>query len=364
MKQLYSKLLLLLFLLTSSFYANAQTTVAIVANPGDTICEGSLVRFRAFGDSIVVFPPPPPDTTHQYIWYVNGVASGTPGVMYPSSTLANGDVVYCVMLNATGDTVIDTSNYITMTVYPSIHPGPIVGPDSVCLGSSITLSDSVTGGVWHSNNTSVFTIDPSTGVLTTVAPGVTRAVYTTSNGICSDSVRLRIRVQVPGGPIIGPTTVCIDSMFRLTDTARGGQWSVSDSTIANLVAPFGLFGALSAGTVNVYYHVDNACGIFDDTLAVSIINCDTVASVNNVTTTLNGLYIYPNPNDGNFCISFNSTTETSGILYITDVTGRSMLNKSIFSNTTFTDVPKLSSGMYFITIHTPTNIYTEKLIIK
>ena len=61
------------------------------------------------------------------------------------------------------------------------QPLPVVGPDSVCRGEHITLSESVGGGSWISSETGVAQINPLTGILTGVAAGVAVITYDVSN---------------------------------------------------------------------------------------------------------------------------------------------------------------------------------------
>ncbi len=56
----------------------------------------------------------------------------------------------------------------TVTILPL--PAAITGPDSLCDGLSITLSDGSPGGVWSSSNPTVATIDLSLGVITAGYP--------------------------------------------------------------------------------------------------------------------------------------------------------------------------------------------------
>ncbi len=54
---------------------------------------------------------------------------------------------------------------------------PITGPNGVCAGSSITLSDTTTGGVWSSSNTSLATVGTGSGIVTGVANGTPTISY-------------------------------------------------------------------------------------------------------------------------------------------------------------------------------------------
>ena len=76
----------------------------------------------------------------------------------------------------------------------------------------------------------------------------------------------------------------------------------------------------------------------------------------------NNFIIYPNPSNGFFTISYLSAFAKPESVEITDLTGKIILN-SQFSilNSQFSIKEK---GLYFITIKTETNIYTQKIIIN
>ncbi len=349
------KLSLIMTLLVSAFSSKGQT-VTVTANHGDTICAGTNMFFHATTT----------DTSLRFRWMLNSTIVGGIGPNYGNNALVTGDTVFCYLTNAAGDTVLDTSNLHIMTVNASVHPSIITGGDSVCVGGTLALFDSVAGGVWHSTNTSVFTVDSLTGVVTGVAPGfgATRVVYTITTGNCPDSVRLRIRVNVPAGPLMGPSIVCRDSMFRIRDTARGGIFTVSDATIADIVFPNGGFQAYQAGTVSIYYAVSNACGSFLDTMMVSIVNCDSATSISNTAVTATGLNIFPNPNSGIFSFNYTNNDNASGLLMITNTLGQQVKKFDVVANKEYNVSSGLGKGIYFISIITVDKIITEKLLIN
>jgi hypothetical protein len=98
---------------------NLPVSVSIAAS-ATTICSGTSVTFTA--------TPTNGGSTPAYQWKLNGTNSGT-GSTYTSTTLANSDVVTCVLTSnatcATGNPA--TSNAITMTVeqVPSITLQPV-----------------------------------------------------------------------------------------------------------------------------------------------------------------------------------------------------------------------------------------------
>ncbi|NDC41831.1 MAG: VCBS repeat-containing protein, partial [Chitinophagia bacterium] len=94
---------------------------------------------------------------------------------------------------------LDTLTYTTTagckisdTIRVNPAPPAIDGPDSVCARSLIFLSDSESGGVWHSNDPSIAFIDSVTGVVVGRAGGLTIITYTTPTYGCSSFLSMRV----------------------------------------------------------------------------------------------------------------------------------------------------------------------------
>ncbi len=172
---------------------------------------------------------------------VSGVAVGTTLVSY---TVTDG--VGCSVSATVSDTVT------TMPVTT-----PITGTMSVCVGATTALSNSVSGGAWSSNDVTLATVDPVTGIVTGVGAGSDFIFYTVTNA-CG-SVVDSATVTVNASPVVGPifatfSSVCIGTTITLTDATTGGVWSSSDDTVATIDAS-GVVTGLMAGTVTMYYTV-------------------------------------------------------------------------------------------------------------
>src|SRR5690606_11500075 len=89
---------------------NPAPFVAITASPGANICPGGQVQFTAY--------PNNHGGTPAYQWYVNGIAAGSTGTVFSSSSLSSGDVVRCDMTENTKCSApfTDQSNDITISV--------------------------------------------------------------------------------------------------------------------------------------------------------------------------------------------------------------------------------------------------------
>src|SRR6185369_3131300 len=68
------------------------------------------------------------------------------------------------------------SKIVTVNAAPTV----IEGPSNICAGSSAILTNSIAGGTWTVNNTSIISVNAITGVVTGIAAGTATATYQTS----------------------------------------------------------------------------------------------------------------------------------------------------------------------------------------
>jgi len=82
----------------------------------------------------------------------------------------------------------------------------------------------------------------------------------------------------------------------------------------------------------------------------------------------NDFNIYPNPNDGNFTISFNTTEKTDFTIEVHNSIGQQMLRESANNvNGEFIkqyDLQEFGAGLYFISLYNGNSSYVKKIIVK
>jgi len=126
----------------TSLYGVGTNSLTITSNSGDTSCINEIVTFTANGANYIANPT--------YQWYVNGIAVGSNSQNYITSTLTNGNIIWCQVFPPSNDCESPVlSNSITMTVNPSNQLGIsiIATPnDTVCKGDTVLFNSVITNG--------------------------------------------------------------------------------------------------------------------------------------------------------------------------------------------------------------------------
>ena len=223
----------------------------------------------------------------------------------------------------------------------------ITGPTSLCLGTSITLSDATPGGTWSSSNPIIATISPATGVTTGVGAGTATIGYT--DGV--STVTLVITVNPLPGPIAGTPAVCLGATTSLSDIG-GGTWSSSNTAIATVGSLTAIVGGVLPGTSTIAYTIGaTSCS------ATIIVTVDALpATISGVTTICSGgSTSLTDPVTGGYWSSSDATVATvdpfSGI-----VTGGSPGTATINYTTTCSIMTTLTVGSGLATISGATSV--------
>lgn len=176
-------------------------------------------------------------------------SSSSPSVAFIGST--TGIVSGLAAGSATISYTLSTGCYLTKTVTVIATATHITGSAHVCIGSTTTLSDSTTGGVWTSGSSSIATIGSSSGIVTPVTSGTVSMTYTA--GSCSMSIL--VTVSALPAAITTDVPVCIGMSNTLHDATPSGTWSMESTTIATVNPVTGTATGIAAGTTTVTYTV-------------------------------------------------------------------------------------------------------------
>jgi gliding motility-associated-like protein len=181
------------------------------------------------------------------------------------------------LINITNHCSVGTTTYTSplaaVTVCP--QPDPVTGASSVCVGSSITLATTSTGGTWSSSSLPTATVN-SSGLVTGIAPGTVTISYTNSSGCSATKV---VTVIALPAPITGSSTVCVGSTttYSLSAAPFGGTWTSGTPAVGSIDATTGVFSGLSVGTTTITN--TNAGGCF----VIMTVNVSAIPTVFNVT---------------------------------------------------------------------------------
>jgi len=181
--------------------------------------------------------------------FVTAISAGTANITYTVSSGCGSPV----------------SAFATLTISPNVSAGTVNGTTPLCIGGTATYSSNGTsGGAWSSTNTSVATVNTTTGFVTAVNAGTTNITYTISNG-CGSPVSvfatLTVSPNVSAGTVSGTSPLNISGTATYTSNGTaGGTWSSTNTSVATVNTTTGFVTALSAGTTNITYTVSSGCG--------------------------------------------------------------------------------------------------------
>ncbi len=280
-------------------WSSSNTAVATVTlTTGDVygVSAGTTTLTYTLGGSFVtavftVYPAGPASITGTTSFCVGAssqLSDITPGGTWTSSnmsvaTVSAGGLVYGVTAGHSSISYSTSSGPCNASVSVSVNntnAGSISGPSSVCVGSSIAVTDSSTGGLlsgtsgtWSSSNTAIATVASTSGTagtVTGIAAGTATITFTTS-GTCGSGYTPRtITVSnTTTTPVIsGSTTVNTGATTTLYGSPAGGTWSGSGSVAT--ITTTGLVTGVSSGTAVLTYTYTGCGGAASATYTVTV----------------------------------------------------------------------------------------------
>jgi uncharacterized protein YjdB len=145
--------------------------------------------------------------------------------------------------------------YDTAIVNVNTPPAPIGGPNTVCQTGTITLTNTIAGGVWGSLTPSVASIDAA-GVLTGIAGGPATITYATLG--CNSASKV-VTVNPLPAVITGNLSLCQGFTSTLGNATAGGTWQSSNHAVDTVGLTTGIVIAVSPGVANVSYTLPTGC---------------------------------------------------------------------------------------------------------
>ncbi len=235
---------------------NVTPSLVIATNTGNTICSGTNVTFTA--------TPTNGGGSPSYQWVINGSNVGTNSASYSNSSLADNDVVACILTsNATCvSPTTANSNTVTITVTGSVTPSVSIAPNTsntICNGTNVSFTATPTNGgsspsyQWKLNGSNIGSNSATYSNSTLANTDSVICVMTSSNSCASPTTSTSNQVNMIVNANVTPSvsiassssnTICSGTSvtFTATPTNGGGspsyQWKLNGS---------------NAGTNNVTY---------------------------------------------------------------------------------------------------------------
>ncbi|MBU2062573.1 MAG: hypothetical protein KKH44_12085, partial [Bacteroidetes bacterium] len=162
----------------------------------------------------------------------------------------------------------------------------ITGVNVVCIGSTTTFSNTVSGGTWSSASPLVATVNASTGVITGVSVGTAVINYAVTTSGCTITSSRTVTVSAPVAQTVsGTNTVCVGNTTTFSSTTSGGTWTSATPAVATVNSSTGVVTGVSAGTSVINYSVTTTGGCVNTasrTVTVSAPVAQTVSGTNTV----------------------------------------------------------------------------------
>jgi uncharacterized protein YjdB len=224
-----------------------EPTLNAITGPS-SVCEGANITLSNSFAGGVWSSSTPSIATVGTSGIVTGVVMGTATITYETP------LAHCYTVT-------------TVTVDPL--PSAIAGGTDVCVGATVTLSNTTPGGTWSTSDAAIATIDAS-GVVTGVAANSVIISYTVGSG-CTATLPFTVKPLSNAGTIAGSTEVCVDATATLTSSGdAGGTWVSSNPLIASVGTGSGVVTGVGVGSVTISYITSNDCGLDTATYAMLV----------------------------------------------------------------------------------------------
>lgn len=267
----------------------------------------------------------------------NSTTGGTWSSASPAiATAAAGGVVTGV---SAGLTTISYTNALgcanTEEVTVNAMPGANTGLANLCLPSGTTLSNPAGAGTWTSSNTTIASVNFSSGAVTGINSGTANITYSKAAG-CTSVTVVTVNAGLPA--ITGTAVVCVGLNTTLTNTTSGGTWSSNDPSVASISAT-GIVTGVSLGNSTITYS-NGSC----NTTREVTVNCFARPANPDVTEVAQTSFsLFPNPTTGNLTLA----TSVAGKATIFSVDGKEVQSYDVEVGNNNLNLPyNLATGVY------------------
>jgi len=294
--------------------ASTSTTVTINALPTNFSVTGGGVNCT--GGTGVAIGVSGSQTGVNYQLKLAGVNTGTAvagngnPISFGLKTTAGSYTVTATNTTTTCSSTMTGSAAIIVSALPSA-PASISGTKSICIGSTTTLGDSTTGGVWSSLSPSIATVT-SAGIVTGISAGTATIRYTITNGGgCSNSSNTTVTVNALPTPftLTGGGSYCAGG----TGVAVGLNSSLSGVKYQLALNGVNTGSAVSGTSSAISFGIQTAAGTYTVTGTNTNTTCST-AMTGSASVSVNALPSAPAAIAGNTSVCMGYTA------FLTDAT--------------------------------------------
>ena len=166
------------------------------------------------------------------------------------------------------------------------------------------------------------------------------------------------------------TNIAISNIISTFDDAGATIVCGLNPGISGVVKPSQVLSAFNGQTSGGTWTLRVQDFVRDDGGAInnwSLGICSSQAPLNEIDNQIKDFSLYPNPNNGNFTIQFNSNSGNIIKIHIHDIRGREIFNKSYNNNGLFNEVLQLDnvqSGLYLVTVQDGPKKVVKKIVVQ
>jgi hypothetical protein len=285
-----------------------------------------------------------------YQWRKNGInISGATNSSYIATATGN----YAVVVTNSCGSVASSATTVSVNALPSAIITP-TSPTTFCSGASVVLNAPVANNRSYQWKKGVNLISGATlSSYTATTGGNYKVIVTNTVTGCSKTTGSATVVTVNALPPAtitpqGPTTFCAGGSVVLKSNAGTGltyKWKKGITFISG--ATFLNYTATTGGNYKVQVTNSNGCSKTSAGMVVSV-PCKLSESENENESAFD-VKVYPNPNSGEFTITFSNQPTSPIQIELTDELGKVVKRFETNDETVVINESNLAKGIYFLT---------------
>ena len=301
-------------------------------------------------------------STPVYQWYLNGSPiSGAQSTTYTLTTFVNSDVITCKLTSnaacANPTSITSTGATITVTPLATVN---FIADMSVCGGNIAATSFSSTPAgatyTWTNSNTTIGLAANGAGNVPAFTAVNSASAPATATIIVIPSLNACAGISASYDITVNPTATITQNGNTLTSsTSSTYQWYLDGQPII--------------GATGQAYTISNN-GSYSVVVAGNVCPSEVVTIISAIVDQVSNDFfftIYPNPNSGNFNLSFNVTERETYKIELKNTLGAMVFQETLaaFSGTYSKqmDVTKYGKGIYLIGLTNSKNETVKRVIV-